>query len=473
MLIKLESELRAALNTCVTGLIATARATLEGAQTDIAEERAKGLREVDARRAEFGREVVAMHKNKEAQEGRIELNIGGYRFQTSVQALRRVPHTFFDAYFSGRYAQDVCDDGSIFVDRDGEHFGHVLEYMHDGVVAVAEPGIHSSVSLLRTLKREFGFYCIELVAKQPEQSDEPEMAYVMGGRDGFAGLSCKERYDASSGQWNEAASMATGHKEFVACALGGELYVIGGLDDDDTRLSSVEKYTPSSDTWSVVAPLPSARSQHSAVAVGSAMYVMGGRTEPESNTADVLKFDSAQGAWSEMAPMLGAMHYLAACAVESDIYVFGGTRWQLGADQAFVFRYGTDANEWSTMAPKPGATSGHSVSVLDGLIYLVGTQIYGKEFMRFDPSSGAWSTLAPTLRRRFRGVSFVLGGCLYVAGGFERPTSVERYNVTTDTWSAVANMVRGRAYFAAATIGSAGPAEDLDLFDSLIRKATI
>jgi hypothetical protein len=54
-----------------------------------------------------------------------------------VQTLRRVPHTFFDAYFSGRYAQDVCDDGSIFVDRDGEYFGHVLEYMRDGVVSVA------------------------------------------------------------------------------------------------------------------------------------------------------------------------------------------------------------------------------------------------------------------------------------------------------------------------------------------------
>jgi hypothetical protein len=55
-----------------------------------------------------------MHKHKEAQEGRVELNIVGYHFETSVQTLRRVPRTFFDAYFSGRYAQDVCDDGSIF-----------------------------------------------------------------------------------------------------------------------------------------------------------------------------------------------------------------------------------------------------------------------------------------------------------------------------------------------------------------------
>jgi hypothetical protein len=73
------------------------------------------------------------HTHKEAQEGRVELNISGYHFETSVQTLRRIPHTFFDAYFSSRYAQDVCNDGSIFVDRDGKHFGHVLEYMCDGV----------------------------------------------------------------------------------------------------------------------------------------------------------------------------------------------------------------------------------------------------------------------------------------------------------------------------------------------------
>jgi hypothetical protein len=79
-----------------------------------------------------------------------------------------VPQTFFDAYFSGRYAQDVCKDGSIFVDRDGKHFGHVLEYMREGVVQVSEPGAHPSILLLRALKREFGFYCIELCAEQPE-----------------------------------------------------------------------------------------------------------------------------------------------------------------------------------------------------------------------------------------------------------------------------------------------------------------
>jgi hypothetical protein len=228
---------------------------------EVARERARGLVEVVARRAEFRSEAEVMHKHKEAQEGRIELNIGGYRFHTSVQALRLLPHTFFDAYFSGRYVEDVCDDGSIFMDRDGEHFGHVLEYMRDGFVSMAEPDAFPCVTLLRALKREFGFYCIEHVAEKVTESKLPEMFFVMGGygRGVVETLPSVEWYDVASGQWNAAAPMSTGRRLFSACAIADDIYVTGGIVDDGIRLSSVEKYSPASDTWSAVAPLPEAR----------------------------------------------------------------------------------------------------------------------------------------------------------------------------------------------------------------------
>ena len=262
----LEVELRAAFNTAVTDMVAMARTRLEGAVAElalertkglaeVAEERAKALAEVDASRGELSREIETMQTHQAKQEGRVELNIGGYRFQTSVQTLRRVPHTFFDAYFNGRYAQDVCNDGSIFVDRDGEHFGHVLEYMRDGHVSVAELSALPSVSLLRALKREFGFYCIELCAEQTTAPEQPEVAYVIGGYGANALLSSMERYDASSGQWSTMAAMGTSRGLFGACVVDREVYVIGGVGAS-RRLSSVEKYSPVTDSWSAVAPLP-------------------------------------------------------------------------------------------------------------------------------------------------------------------------------------------------------------------------
>jgi hypothetical protein len=481
----LEKELQAALDTAVQGLVAMVRTRLEGAVAYVAKERAKGLAEVaeertkslaevDARSEELGREVAAMQKHKEAQQGRVELNIGGYRFETSVQTLRRVPHTFFDAYFSGRYAQDVCADGGIFVDRDGEHFGHVLEYMRDGHVSVAEAGARPNASLLRALKREFGFYCFELHVKEPAEPEQLVTAYVMGGEDDNDILASMERYDNISGTWVAVAAMSTPRESFGACVVARELYVVGGRDSNNTFLSSVEKCSPSNDTWSAVAPLRTARAGHAAVAVGSAMYVLGGLTYGivrNIASASVLKFDSIQGTWSEVAPMPHARFAHAACVSGSDIYVFGGCDaniYQYGS----VLKYNTIADAWTTLAPMPSLCMYHDAITLDGQIYIMGMGDNEGEAFLFDPDSGVWSNLAPTLSSKSQGSFFVLDGRVYAAGGDANSSSVERYDVGADAWMAVADLLKGRRQFGAVTITAAGPAEEQNLFDALIAKAT-
>jgi hypothetical protein len=454
---------------------AAARTVIKERATGLAEvaaERAKGLAEVDTRWVELHREIAAMHTHQEAHEGRVELNIGGHRFETSVQTLRRVPHTFFDAYFSGRYAQDVFADGSIFVDRDGAHFGHILEYMRDGIVSVAELDVRPSVTLLRALKREFGFYCIELYAEHLTEPTQPEIAFVMGGEDSTERtLRSMERYDALSGQWSVAASMGTARAFFGACVIEGELYVCGGQNDEDGMLRSVEKYSSTTNTWSDAAALPTARSRHAVVASGLNMYALGGFYYGNHPTASVLKFDSVLGTWTEVAPMPHAIYGCAACVVGSDIYVFGGntTRRYFVS----VFKYDTMNNTWSVLAPMPSASMYHSASVLDGLVYIVGAKPASTEVLQYDPAAGTWSTPAPVLIGKFIGASFVLSGNLYAAGGSCNNAAVERYDAATDTWTMVANVLEGRLGFCSVTIRSAGSAEEENLFDKLIATANI
>ncbi|XP_031254200.1 FH protein interacting protein FIP2 [Pistacia vera] len=72
----------------------------------------------------------------------IRLNIGGKKFCTTVDTLtHREPESMLAAMFSGRHT--VCQDsekGYIFVDRDGEHFRHILNWLRDGVVpTLSEP----------------------------------------------------------------------------------------------------------------------------------------------------------------------------------------------------------------------------------------------------------------------------------------------------------------------------------------------
>ncbi|KAB2071591.1 FH interacting protein FIP2 -like protein [Gossypium arboreum] len=66
----------------------------------------------------------------------IRLNIGGKKFCTTIDTLTcREPDSMLAAMFSGRHT--VCQDaekGYVFVDRDGKHFRHILNWLRDGVV---------------------------------------------------------------------------------------------------------------------------------------------------------------------------------------------------------------------------------------------------------------------------------------------------------------------------------------------------
>ncbi|KAL6275446.1 hypothetical protein ACE6H2_019047 [Prunus campanulata] len=67
----------------------------------------------------------------------IRLNIGGNEFCTSVDTLtQREPNSMLAAMFSGRH-QDPAK-GYVFIDRDGTHFRHILNWLRDGIVPSLE-----------------------------------------------------------------------------------------------------------------------------------------------------------------------------------------------------------------------------------------------------------------------------------------------------------------------------------------------
>jgi hypothetical protein len=419
-------------------MVTTARTQLEAALTEVAKERTKGFAEVARERAELHRESEAMQTHKEEQEGRVELNIGGQRFETSVQTLRRVPHTFFDAYNSGRYAQDVCTDGSIFVDRDGEHFSHILEYMRDDVISVAaQEALKLDVSLLRALKREFEFYCIELVAVPEEPRWSLSWAAKVMMRIPY--LYWNATTMNVSGMWLEGAPMMTARSCFGLCEVGGMLYASGGFDAEHDQLASVECYDPILDTWSAAPALPRGRFGHYACAVTNTMYMyVHGGCEGRSWTRSILKFDSGAQAWSEVATMPQAYHNYRACVIGKNIFLFGGC----GSSEdesliAIIFCYNTANDVWSTLAPKPmSLIRNHSVCEISGLIYVIGgkssSEIADTSVNRFDPATNTWSTVASLSGPRVGLASFVLirGGIIYAAGGLNETSiflsSVER-----------------------------------------------
>jgi N-acetylneuraminic acid mutarotase len=361
----------------------------------------------------------------------------------------------------------------------GEHFGHILEYMRDGMVAVAEAGARPSLSLLHALKREFDFYCIELVA---EQTFESEMTYAIGGYASTESghvcdtLASMERYDPLIGQWSAMEAMGTARYSFGACisTYSEHIYVFGGFAESDDpcgeHLVSVERYSPTTDYWRLMAPLPHSRSNH-----GSAIYVLGGavgRDTDQNLARSVYKFSIALGTWNEVAPMPDERSGLAACVLGSLIFVFGGfNEW---CDSNLVQQYDTEADAWSTIARMPcSRLLWQSASANEGMIYITGVGASHREVLQFDPATRVWTTLAQTIVSHDSGASFVSGGHLHVAGGRDDYTSVERYDAGSDTWAMVTGMLERRGSFQAVTVGFLDEVEPPNLFDVLIAKVAL
>ena len=86
----------------------------------------------------------------------INLNVGGMVHTTSLSTIRKFPDSMLGAMFSGQYEIPVDNNGHIFIDRDGDLFRFVLNYMRGGSLCLP-----SNFTELDQLIKEADFFQIE------------------------------------------------------------------------------------------------------------------------------------------------------------------------------------------------------------------------------------------------------------------------------------------------------------------------
>lgn len=92
----------------------------------------KGLEEVDMKHAALDLEVRKMEGIYDFQTSKVVLDVGGHTMNTSLQTLTSVPGSLLETMFSGRYPHEPDSaTGAFFIDRDGEHFRHVLNFLRE------------------------------------------------------------------------------------------------------------------------------------------------------------------------------------------------------------------------------------------------------------------------------------------------------------------------------------------------------
>jgi hypothetical protein len=150
-----------------------------------------------------------------SRSGRMKLNVSGSMFETTIATLIKFPGTFFYAAFVSFNSGDPAPldtDGGYSIDRDGKHFGTILEFLRKG-----NARLPMDADDIDDLMEEVRYYML----------DEPFQAALEAGgaiegdthtRRG-RGMIKGSRPDFTR---KEALQMvAAGHTNFSACNLSG------------------------------------------------------------------------------------------------------------------------------------------------------------------------------------------------------------------------------------------------------------
>ena len=170
------------------------------------------------------------------------------------------------------------------------------------------------------------------------------------------------------------------------------MYVLGG-----TRLETL-KYDEKTNAWSELAPIPALRLDPAACAVGSDVYVIGGHTQFGSffPTADVYKYSVDDNEWRTVSPMPGPRALHGACVLGGMIYVVGG-RDAANIRLSTVLRYDPLSDSWSAVAAMSQIRSQPAVFAFQHCLYASsghsGTS-YLSSLEKFEPALDRWSPVA-------------------------------------------------------------------------------
>eukprot|EP01084_Bolivina_argentea_P074681 135451_1 len=72
-------------------------------------------------------------KQRLSNPANVTLNVGGKKYETTIQTLTGY-NSMLKPRFSSQYAMNRSDDGSYFVDGDGELFKYILKYLRTGML---------------------------------------------------------------------------------------------------------------------------------------------------------------------------------------------------------------------------------------------------------------------------------------------------------------------------------------------------
>jgi N-acetylneuraminic acid mutarotase len=172
--------------------------------------------------------------------------------------------------------------------------------------------------------------------------------------------------------------MPTARGGAAAEALGGLIYVVGGIAENGASLDSVEVYDPTMDAWTSVAPMLTRRDNPGAAVFDDKLYVFGGRTRDADGTEvdgtlnTVEMYDPIQDIWTARTPMPTGRRTMVVGTLDGRAQVIGGERAADGKTFPQNEEYDPATDTWRALAAMPTPRHGAAGGTVDGAVYVAG-----------------------------------------------------------------------------------------------------
>jgi len=248
-------------------------------------------------------------------------------------------------------------------------------------------------------------------------------------------------YDLATGAWEQLAAKPTAVANVKAAAVGGRIYLPGGMLADGLPTDALEVYDRATGQWTQAARLPVALFGYALIADDQGFWLCGG-WNGQRYVAETYRYRAAGDTWEQGPPLSVARGFAAGALLDGRLYVTGGydgeTVYRL-CESLLADDAADAARAWQLRAPMRAARAGHEAVALEGGLYVVGggwdaPLDHGE---RYDALANAWATFATPLVGAWRNLGLAAastsrGGFLYAAGGWNDGylQSMQAYHAT-------------------------------------------
>ena len=275
--------------------------------------------------------------------------------------------------------------------------------------------------------------------------------------------------------WSSLSPMPTARGGFGVAVVGGKIYAVGGLNNNNATLKVVEEYSPQRNEWVTKTSMPTPRSGFAIAVYDNKIYCFGG-TIGSTGTGFIANnevYDPATDRWETKSSMPTPRADLTASVVDGKIYLIGGKQYA----STTPFYIETDINEvydpvsdsWTQAASMPTGVQGYASAVMGKTIYVMGgsrqpssleNTVLANLTQVYDTQSGNWSLAAGLLTTNSYGAAAATTGFfapqrIYLIGGFsdgQFSNNTEVYDPGTNSWIFAEAMPTARAYLSLAVI---------------------